>query len=152
MLSQTVEYALRAVVMLAYRAPVPQTTSQLSEFTKVPQPYLAKVMQSLRKEGVVNSQRGVGGGITLVKTPEELTLLEVINAVDPIQRILECPLGIKSHSKKLCPLHNKMDRSLAEIEEAFGSTTLAELLDDPNRLPLCQSVEDGKPVIVDLEI
>ncbi|VAX39630.1 Rrf2 family transcriptional regulator [hydrothermal vent metagenome] len=150
MLSQTVEYALRAVVILAHRSPAPLTTTQIAEATQVPQPYLAKVMQSLRKEGVVNSQRGVGGGITLAIPPDKLTLLQVINAVDPVQRIKECPLGIKTHGKNLCPLHKKLDASLAQIEEAFGSTTLATLLSDPSSVPLCQSQDGNEPTIVEL--
>ena len=149
MFSQTVEYALRAVVLLAHRHPQPQTTAQISEITKVPQPYLSKVMQSLRRAGVVNSQRGVGGGISLVKTPQKLTILEVVNSVDPIQRINSCPLGIKSHGNHLCPLHKQLDDSLAEVEKVFSNITLQDMLLDPDRVPLCQ---DGEEPLVMLDL
>src|SRR5688572_29857748 len=101
MFSQTVEYALRAVVHLAHQAPVAQTTDKIAAVTLVPKAYLAKVLQELRRAGVVTSQRGVGGGITLVKTPAELTILEVVNAVEPIQRIRTCPLGLTAHGVRL---------------------------------------------------
>ena len=56
----------------------------------MPRAYLSKVLQALVRGGIVLSTRGLGGGISLVKTPEELTILEVVNAVEPIQRIKTC--------------------------------------------------------------
>lgn len=148
MFSQTVEYALRAVVHLAHQAPSARTTEQIAEATKVPKPYLSKVLQGLRRGGVVASQRGVGGGITLVKTPEELTILEVVNAVEPLQRIQTCPLGLLSHGVHLCPLHRRVDNALATVEKAFRGTTLAEVLADPNpSIPLCDVLR-GEPAAV----
>src|SRR6266540_5219257 len=97
MFSQTVEYALRAVVHLASKAPNGQTTEEIAKATKVPQAYLSKVLQSLVQAGVVKSQRGIGGGMSLVKKPSELTILEVVNAVDPIKRIETCPLELAAH-------------------------------------------------------
>jgi Rrf2 family protein len=138
MFSQKVEYALRAVVHLAYEAPAARTTEQIAAATRVPAAYLAKVLQGLTHAGVVRSQRGIGGGISLVKTPHHLTLLEVVNAVDPIRRIKECPLGLASHGVRLCPLHKRLDAALASVEDAFRRTTLAEVLATPTAsVPLC---------------
>ena len=138
MFSQTVEYALRSVIYLADHSPVGRTTQQIAEVTKVPQAYLSKVLQSLSRNGIVRSQRGIGGGISLVKTPEELSILDVVNAVDPIERITTCPLGIKSHGSDLCPLHRRLDESIATMEKAFKDTTLAEILAEPSKsIPLC---------------
>jgi len=137
MFTQKVEYALRAVVHLA-AVGKPQTTEQIATVTKVPPAYLAKVLQELTHAGIVRSQRGVGGGISLVKTPDNLTILEVVNAVDPIRRIKECPLGLASHGVRLCPLHKRLDNAYASVEQAFGSTTLAEVLAEPTEsIPLC---------------
>ncbi len=138
MFSQTVEYALRAVVHLAALAPTAQTTEQIAAKTLVPKAYLAKVLQALGRAGIVVSQRGVGGGISLGKTPQELTILEVVNAVEPIQRIRTCPLGLAGHGTKLCPLHRRVDAALAQVEEAFRRSTLAEVLAEPtSSTPLC---------------
>ena len=138
MFSQTVEYALRAVVFLAGQAPAAKTTDQISIATKVPKAYLSKVLQELSRGGIVHSQRGSGGGMTLVKTPEELSILEVVNAVDPICRIHECPLGLASHGVRLCPLHKRMDAVLEQTENTFRTTTLAEILAEPSEsIPLC---------------
>lgn len=141
MFSQTVEYALRAVVFLANEAPQARTTDQIATATRVPKAYLSKVLQGLARHNVVHTQRGVGGGITLVKTPGELTILEVVNAVEPIERIHTCPLGLVGHGKHLCPLHRRMDDALASVEQAFQSTTLAEILAEPtSSTPLCDAV------------
>lgn len=139
MFSQTVEYALRAIVFLATRTPDACTTDQIAQATQVPKPYLSKVLQNLGREGIVRSQRGIGGGVTLLKLPRDLTILEVVNAVEPIARIHTCPLGLKSHGKNLCPLHRRMDDALASVETAFGGTTLAEILAEPTgSSPLCE--------------
>ncbi|MEX2176685.1 MAG: Rrf2 family transcriptional regulator [Pirellulaceae bacterium] len=139
MLSQTVEYALRAVVHLASQAPQGCTTDEIAEATLVPRAYLSKVLQSLRRSGLVNSQRGIGGGMTLTKTPQELTILEVVNAVEPVQRIRTCPLGLATHGVRLCPLHKRLDNALAMVEEAFASSTLADVLNEPTlSKPLCE--------------
>jgi Rrf2 family protein len=138
MFSQTVEYALRAVVHLASEGPAARTTEEIAKATRVPQAYLAKVLQSLVQAGVVRSQRGIGGGIALAKSPDELTILEVVNAVDPLRRIQSCPLGLAAHGVHLCPLHKRLDNALAHVEAAFRATTLREVIDDPSEsVPLC---------------
>lgn len=140
MLSQTAEYALRAVVYLAYEAPEARTTEQIHRATLVKRAYLAKILQGLAKKGIVTTQRGVGGGVALAKSPQELTLLEVVNAVEPLQRIRTCPLGISTHGSQLCPLHRRIDAVLAVIEEQFARTTLADILSEPGaNMPLCEA-------------
>ena len=146
MFSQTVEYALRAVVCLALHAPNACTTDDISIATKVPKPYLSKVLQNLGRSNIVRSQRGIGGGITLVKAPEDLTIFEVVNAFEPIARIESCPLGLKSHGKQLCPLHRRMDDAAAVVQDAFQKTTLADLLTEPvGSYPLCESANPSTP-------
>ena len=139
MFSQTVEYALRAVVYLASQTPASATTEQIAKVTRVPQAYLSKVLQGLTRAGVVQSQRGIGGGVSLVKNPKVLTILEVVNAVEPVGRIRHCPLGLASHGVRLCPLHRRMDNALALVEDAFATTTVAEVLAEPSEsVPLCE--------------
>jgi len=143
MFSQTVEYALRAVLHLAAVSPETQTTGEIAEVTKVPIAYLSKVLQGLRNEGILKSQRGVGGGISLIKSPDQLTILDVVNAVEPIQRIMTCPLGLEAHGEHLCPLHQRMDDALKSMEDAFRTTTLAEVLADPNPSVPLSNVGNG---------
>lgn len=138
MLSQTVEYALRAATFLATSPEDPRTVDQIAQATRVPVAYLAKVMQGLVRGGLVSSRRGVGGGFTLVRPPREVRIIEIVQAVDPIRRITTCPLGLASHGSRLCPLHRRLDQALEAMERAFASTTLAEVLAEPSKsVPLC---------------
>ena len=139
MFSQTTEYALRAVIHLAgQKAVQAPTTTQISCATLIPSNYLAKVLRNLSRAGLVRSQRGPGGGHKLARDPTELTVLQVVNAVDPLTRIQSCPLGLEHH-RELCPLHRRLDSAIAMVEEAFAKTTVAELLPKPTRKKgLCQ--------------
>lgn len=140
MLSQTTEYALRAIVWLANKAGEPQTTGQIAKATQVPSGYLSKVLQSLGRGGLVAAQRGKHGGFLLTKPPAGITILAVVNTVDPLRRIKTCPLGLKAHGKVLCPLHKRLDDATRLVEEAFGDTTICELLTTPSaRRPLCDA-------------
>jgi Rrf2 family protein len=134
-ISQTAEYALRAVVFLAERPGERHTTRTIAESAQIPAGYLAKVMQSLAQAGVVRGQRGLNGGFTLARGPQDISLSEVIEAIDPIRRIRECPLNLESHSEELCPLHSRLDRALAHIEKEFRESTVADLLTRPTFHP-----------------
>ena len=140
MISQTAEYALRAVVFLAMNVGSAYTTQQISTATKVPAAYLAKVMHSLVRSGLVHSRRGQGGGFVLSKAANDLSILDVLCAVDPIQRVKTCPLELETHGTILCALHKRLDDATAVIEKAFSDTTIGELLAHPTRsVPLCDS-------------
>lgn len=141
MFSQTVEYALRAVIHLAHEAPAGRTTAQIAQATRVPKEYLSKILQGLSKKGIVMTQRGVGGGVSLARKPAELTILDVVNAVEPIERFRTCPLNLPNHGPNLCPLHKRMDAAMATVEAALRGSTLAEVLADPSNtsVPLCDA-------------
>lgn len=140
MFSQSVEYALRAMVFLAQHPQAPQKTKDISAATKVPGAYLTKILQQLQRSGLVDCQRGVGGGVRMARDADRVTILEVVEAVDPIPRIKTCPLELKSHGKRLCSLHRRMDRALEAMEQAFASTTLRGLLEENNpSQALCES-------------
>lgn len=132
MFSQTSEYALRVVVYLASLGGMPATIAQVAEATRIPAGYLAKVLLSLSKGGIVRTQRGLHGGSVLARPPEKLTVYDVMQAVDPIQRITSCPLGLKSHGVNLCPLHRRLDEAIASVEKAFRASTIAELVAEPS--------------------
>ncbi|MFN0135892.1 MAG: RrF2 family transcriptional regulator [Phycisphaerae bacterium] len=128
MLSQTTEYALRAMVHLAALDPDCAVNSgTIAKRTKIPHGYLSKILRDLVVGELIRSQRGPSGGFSLARPAQQISLLDVISAVDPIARIKKCPLGNPAHLK-LCPLHSRLDRAIALIEQEFGRTTLAELL------------------------
>jgi len=138
MISKTAEYALRAIVCLAGRPPQPQPADALAEKTKVPRSYLNRVLQDLAAVGLVRSRPGPGGGYELARSPDRITILDVVNAVAPIERIRKCPLGLSSHTE-LCPLHRQLDQAFASVESAFRAVTLKDLVESTSPIiPLCE--------------
>jgi hypothetical protein len=68
----------------------------------------------------------------------------VINAVDPIERIQRCPLGLKTHSNTLCPMHHRVDQAMAMIEAVFRESTIEELLGAPGfAKALCETATES---------
>ena len=94
MFSLTIEYAMRAVLALAAGDGSPMTTKSIAAMMKVPQSYLSKVLQSLVRGRLVYSTRGLNGGFVLARDPAEICMLDIMNAVSPIQRIESCPLDL----------------------------------------------------------
>jgi Rrf2 family nitric oxide-sensitive transcriptional repressor len=137
MLPKTAEYALRTVTCLARNPEQPESADVLADQTKVPRRYLHKVLQSLVKCELVYSRPGPGGGYALARSPEAITILDVVNAVAPLERIRHCPLGLPSHTS-LCPLHRELDRAYAATEAALARVTIGELLRSTSPIvPLC---------------
>lgn len=140
MISQTVEYALRAVVTLAHWHDRPRTAAELAEETQVSPMYLSKVMLNLVRAGVVQSQRGRGGGFSLASDPSEITIWDVVQAVDPFQRIRTCPLKLSAHGTNLCPLHRRLDDTMASVEDVFRTSRISDMLASRgSQLPLCET-------------
>lgn len=147
LISDASEYALRAVVWLAQRPGESQKTREIAAGTRAAPGYLVKVLQNLAKAGILSAQRGSHGGFRLERAADELTVLEIINAVDPIERIHTCPLGIAAHGKDLCPMHRRIDEAMALIERTFQSVTVSDLLreaSDPE--PGCDFLTRPRPV------
>lgn len=127
MFSQTAEYALRAMSFLAGLPPKASANSErISRQMKIPRPYLSKVLRDLVVAGLVSSQRGPNGGFVLTRDPASVSILDVINAVEPLERIHTCPLGNPEHVR-LCPLHRRMDAAIARVAEALQASNLAEV-------------------------
>lgn len=150
MLNQTAEYALRAMSCLAYEPERLMPTNELAEITKVPPNYLAKVLQSLAQADLIFGRRGVGGGYRLAKPSEQITLLDVINAISPVERITACPLGLENHAGRLCPLHRRLDMAAKQTIDTFGGITLKDVISERDAArPLCDS---GRTAQVEMTI
>jgi len=141
MLSKTAEYALRAVTCMGSQIDRPVSANLLAEQTKVPRRYLTRVLQDLCAAGMVQSRPGPGGGYELTHATSKLTILDVINTVEPIARIKKSPLGLKGHTT-LCPLHAELDKAYAATEKAFASVTIQDLVESTSPIvPLCESAK-----------
>lgn len=129
---------MRAVLALAATDGRSLTTQQIAETMRVPRSYLSKVLQSLVHSHLVESKRGLTGGFVLARRPDQISLLEILNAVNPLERIESCPLDLEGHGSELCPLHRRLDQAMAMVQTAFANTTLAEVLSDTNPCPTLQ--------------
>lgn len=144
--SQTAEYALRAVTCLAQHDTA-QTTQSIAGCTSVPLSYLPKVLQPLTRADIVSAQRGVRGGYKLQRDPASLTVIDIVNCVDPVRRFDACPTHrAATTSKALCPLHKLLDEVQEAMERRFSETTIRDLAFGPDGQPLrCgQPAEDAE--------
>ncbi|TWU36015.1 RrF2 family transcriptional regulator [Novipirellula artificiosorum] len=128
LLSEACDYGLRAVIWIAQRPDEPQKVKDIAEGIKAAPGYLIKVLQELTKAGILSARRGSQGGFLLRRDPTVLTALDVINAIDPLERIETCPVDIESHLSGLCPMHRCIDDAMARIEETFRCTTIADVI------------------------
>jgi len=130
MLSQTSAYALRAMVCLAQRPDVLTPTPMLARLTGVPHNYLAKVLQMLAAADLVAGRRGVGGGYSISRDREEVSLSDVISAVES-QRLSR--YGPPEDAPGLGALYDRLDEAGRSATRILESTTLSDLLVKPGQ-------------------
>jgi len=131
------EYGVLGLLCLARREPGQVVMiDELSREEEIPKSFLAKIFQSLARAGLVRSNRGTGGGFTLARKPEEITTLDIIEAIEgPIsfQRCLEAPTDCPHIGG--CPLCGLFATAQTQVRDVFSQTTLADLLKAPARVP-----------------
>jgi len=125
--SPTCQHALRALIYLAHRnAPGPVLVREIAEAAHVPKQSLAKILHSLRNKGLVRSTKGPGGGYQLARSGNEMTVIEVIEAVDgAVDLSRTCILGLnRCNDTASCALHDywKLFR-----EQYFSTISLMSL-------------------------
>ncbi|MCC6866220.1 MAG: Rrf2 family transcriptional regulator [Ignavibacteria bacterium] len=131
-LSKKVEYGLIAVKHMAL--PGEECTSSakvIAEKYKIPYELLSKILQKLKKEGILNSVQGTRGGYILTKKPEELTLAEIFNAIEGNTYILDCGKHGDSETCSIyetCILSSPLKKIQRQINSYFNSTTLSEIV------------------------
>lgn len=154
MISQAAEYALRAAVCLAWEpAGAALTTQEIAARAGVPAGYLAKVLQVLARARVVGSQRGANGGFLLRRRPGDVTLMEIVEAVDGRRRARVCPLGEGTHgTAALCPLHRRLDELALAAEGTLRGITLGEVVEEGRGVQGCGGRAAGAVAGVKFEI
>lgn len=150
--SRTAEYALRAVVRLAKCGEESQNTQQLSRATSVPQSYLPKVLQPLTRAGIVAAQRGSRGGYSLLRDPQELTVLEVVECVDPFPRGEPSPPLEQAEALDRCALRQLLADTKAYVRQRFSEAKIGELLNHPgDNSPLCDATCETENVAASID-
>lgn len=136
MLSRSSQYAIRALAYLALRERGQWVlTRHIAAALDLPSPSLAKILQTLASEGILESQRGRKGGFRLVRNPDRLQLFDIVEAFDRLGEGRLCVLGQKVCSDETaCPLHHTWKHSLNSFRHRLQTTTLTELSKHPNAL------------------
>lgn len=131
-LSKKVEYGLIAVKHLA----IPEhfctsSAKEIAQKYKIPYELLSKILQKLKKQGILNSIQGTRGGYKLSKNPSELTLAEIFNAIEGNTYILDCGQHEDPDSCSIyetCILSSPLKKIQREINNYFNKTTLADIV------------------------
>ena len=132
-ITRQADYAVRAVLYLAERAPGDRVaTSEIGREQRIPVTFLAKIVAQLAAAGILRSTRGAHGGIALGRPADEISLLDLVEAIDGPMLLNECvadpttcPLGAG------CAVHHVWCEAQAELVERLGRTTFAQLARPP---------------------
>lgn len=133
-LSQSVGYAVQALSCLATSDAPTRLIRDIAAEANIPPAYLAKLIKRLADADLVTSKRGIKGGTWLKKPPEEITLLEISEAIDGRRWLGRCLLGLEECSDaRACPTHEFWKASRAEIEKKLSETTLFDVVEFEKR-------------------
>ena len=128
-LAKTTGYAVEAMSHLNPPGGEPASLRDIARRARIPYAYLAKRMPELVAAGLVRSVRGKRGGILLARQPEEITLLQISEAVEARQWLGRCLLGLVTCSdERACPVHNFWKDARQQIESTLRYTTLADVI------------------------
>ncbi len=123
------EYAIRGILYLAQQPPGKiSLISEIAEAADAPQTFLAKIFQGFAKIGIVNSYRGTGGGFTIGRPPANITLREVVEAVEGPIVPNRCLLGVGSCDRGAkCNVHPVWRQVQSQVVQILDSVTIEEM-------------------------
>jgi Rrf2 family protein len=124
------EYGIRALTKLAGDVPPGRfcLLRDILEGIDLPQHFVGKIFQTLVRAEILISAKGRGGGFALRKPPNEITLRQIVEAIDGPQRISRCILGFATcNDQQACPQHDHWKDIRAQIDHLLDHTTLADL-------------------------
>lgn len=127
--SKPCQYAILAMTYLAQQ-PAGRLTAirEVAESANVPLPFLAKIVGSLARSGLVLARRGPNGGVALALPPEEITVGDIVGAIDgPLERA-GCVLGFpECGDANPCPVHDSWKRVRVELQQTMHDRKLSSL-------------------------
>lgn len=128
-ITRQADYAVRAVLHLARVGDQRTATSMIAEEQRIPPSFLAKIISQLSIAGLLHTSRGARGGVTLARGPKEITLLEVIEAIDGPIQLNEC-VGENSACSfgDDCPLRPVWCDAQEELVGRLKGTNFADMV------------------------
>ena len=133
--TETGKYAIRALLYLSDADNGTITANEIAEAETIPPYYLAKVLKDLSNVGILDSIRGRGGGFKLNRPASEITVLEILEAAENLQRRVEaCVLGLdKCTDEAPCALHDYWKEFRETTLATLANLTLADLLSEHHK-------------------
>ena len=128
MLSQATAYAASALGCIAAMGGKPVLVKVIAEACEMPAAYLAKIINQLARRKLVLTQRGVGGGVSLARRPQEISLMQLCVALEDPAIRPRCMLGNDACSNdRACPAHQFCTSHRAKLTEFLQNTTIADI-------------------------
>jgi len=126
-LNRLTDYAVVVMAQMSLRGDKVRTAPQISQDTGVPLPTVAKLLNALARENLVASHRGAAGGYALSKPAGEITVAEIIQALEGPIALTACVDGSvgSCESETLCPMRGNWDKVNRAIRHALSGVTLA---------------------------
>lgn len=145
LLSKACIYGLRASLYLASNQNGNYVSiSIMSEKLGISFHFLTKVLQHLSSAGLMESHKGPNGGIRLTKSGSEVSLFDIVEAIDGRKLFTECALGLPGcGTEKPCPLHEKWAETRDSIRTMLQETNLVELADKGKKMNLRITADGG---------
>ena len=131
LLSRACEYAIQAVLYLAQHYDTPYISiKEIANKNDISFHFLGKILQILTQKGLLISYKGPNGGVSLAKDPKDITLLEIIEAVDGLEFLTsKCVIGTPGcDDNKPCALHDRWGPIRKQIYEMFAEKSIAQLI------------------------
>lgn len=127
--SKACELGLQAVLYLSIKKEkVIFNAEEVSKELKVPKEFVSKVLQILTNSGIVGSKKGKSGGFYLAKSPSNIKLINIVEAIDGLDVFKSCVLGFPGcSSEKPCPVHDKWGHLRDEAFKMLSDETLEQL-------------------------
>ncbi len=127
--SKACELGIQAVLYLSVKKEkVVFSAEEISKELKVPKEFVSKVLQTLTYKGIVGSKKGKNGGFYLAKSPSNIYLIDIIEAIDGDKIFKSCVLGFPGCSdENPCPVHDKWGKLRNEAYKMFAKESLAQL-------------------------
>jgi len=128
-ITRQADYALRAIYYLSTIGPGNRaSTRQIAKEQHIPPSFLAKIISQLSVAGLLHTSRGARGGVTLARDIEDVTMLDVVEAIDGPIKINECVgNGHGCEFQQECPMREMWEDIQQEIVSRLESTTFSEL-------------------------
>lgn len=132
-LNRMTDYAVVVMAGMAMRPDQVVTAAQIARDTGMPLPSVAKLMTALARAGLAASQRGVAGGYRLDRPAEDISVAEIITALEGPIALTACVDGAHDHCEveSLCPVRGHWDKINQAIRRALEELTLADMTPDP---------------------